>query len=36
MVGGMLGHGWCNVRSLLAQCWVMGGTKLGDGWHNGG
>ena len=34
MVGAMLGHGWHNVGSWLAQCWVMAGTMLGHGWHN--
>ena len=43
MVGAMLGDGWCNVGSTLAQCWVMVdamfgmvGTPLGDGWCNVG
>ena len=36
MVGAMLGDGWCNVGSLLMQCWGMVGTPLGDGWCNVG
>ena len=36
MVSAMLGHGRSNVGSWLVQCWVMVGTKLGDGWHNVG
>ena len=32
----LLGYGWCNVGSWLAQCWVMVSAMLGDGWHNVG
>ena len=34
--GTLLGYGWCNVGSWLAQRWVMVGAMLGYGWCNVG